>query len=388
MVDPGAWPGAGRPCPAGRSCNRHRSCSTVFLMETVLDLLTAFIATQSVTGSEGAFLDAIQERFRQTADPRWKIARRPEGLVVRHAAHPADRPLVILAGHVDTVAPQGDPGPRREGELLYGLGASDMKSGLAVMTHLALNLDQDRLPLQLAWVYYAGEEGPFDGNGLGPLLEAHPELREAALAVLLEPTGNGVELGCLGTFNLTVEVPGRTCHSARPWMGRSALDEAAAWIGEMSRRQPRERVVSGLSFHETAAITTLQAGSARNVLPGRLTANVNLRYAPGRAPGEILEIFARSLSDRWSWSVADHAPAGAIDLDAPLMRRFLDAVDVPRRAKQGWTDVARFTTLGIPALNFGPGIPELAHRADEHVPIANLDRCADLLRAFLEAAKP
>jgi succinyl-diaminopimelate desuccinylase len=271
---------------------------------------------------------------------------------------------------------------------MWGLGSTDMKSGVAVMTSLGLDLEWWRLPVRLALVYYKGEEGSFEENTLGPMLDEMPWLLEAGLAVLLEPTANHIEMGCVGSVNIEVMVRGEPCHSARPWLGRSAVSEAAAWIGEMSRKEPRERIVGGLSFKETAAITLLRAGSARNVIPGSLTAGVNLRYAPDRRKEDAVRDLVDTLPRDWEWREVDHAPAGKIDAEAPLLRRFTRIVECPHRGKQGWTDVARFTARGVPALNFGPGLPEYAHRRDEQVPIRNLEVSARWLRLFLESESP
>jgi len=358
----------------------------------IVALLEHLIAIKSPTGSEEPILDDLASRFRGAASGLG-IHRSPSGLVVMTEGRPepgprppAPRPFIVLAGHVDTVPAQGDPGPRRQGDLLYGLGASDMKSGLAVMVQLGLTLDWRTLPADLALVFYGGEEGPFEGNTLGRLLEEVPLLLEADLAVLMEPTDNQIELGCVGCLNVEVAVPGEPCHSARPWLGRSAVGEAASWILEMSRREPVPRIVEGLLFRETAAITLLSSGSARNVIPGSLTANVNLRYAPDRTGEDVLREFSSGLPASWTWRLVDEAPPGRIDAGAPQVRRFLETVERPRRAKQGWTDVARFTARGVPAINFGPGIPELAHRRDEHVPVKNLEESLDWMRLFLQGS--
>ncbi|MBU1699397.1 MAG: succinyl-diaminopimelate desuccinylase [Candidatus Eisenbacteria bacterium] len=361
-------------------------------MNQLATLLGQLIAIPSATGEEAAILRNLEERFASLSPGKagvWSLQKTSGGLVVSSGVEgekEARRPLVILAGHVDTVAPQGAIGPKIIGGTLYGLGSSDMKSGLAVMTHLGLTLDIRSLPVRLALVYYTGEEGPFEQNGLGRLMNELPHLKDASLAILLEPTANAIELGCLGTMNIEVLFRGETCHSARPWMGRSAVTAAVDWIREMSLRPSRDRIVEGLTFVETMAITILQSGTARNVIPGLLKANVNIRYAPDRDEDSVLEEFSSTLPEEAEWNVIDMAPPGRIDTGAPTLREFLDIVDVPRRAKQGWTDVARFSAAGIPALNFGPGLPEYCHRKDEQIPLANLDESARLLRRFLESA--
>jgi succinyl-diaminopimelate desuccinylase len=353
-------------------------------MDDLVSKLEWLVGIPSPTGEEDHLLEALAG-FLDRRCPGATLHRSRDGLLAEVAG---EEPLVLLAGHVDTVPPQGPVGPRNDGERIWGLGTSDMKSGLAVILQILEEAQAGGSGRRIVAVFYKGEEGSYEENSLGRLLEAFPEARAAGLAILLEPTDNEAEVGCLGTVNVEVEVPGRACHSARPWLGRSAVAEAAGWILEAAQRSPWERRVQGLVFKETEVITLLQAGTARNVVPGSLRANVNIRYAPDRELEEVLEAFRRRVPEAWSVRVVDQAPPGRVVLDAPLVGAFLEVLGKPPRAKQAWTDVARFTALGVPALNFGPGDPELAHRPDEHVLARRLEEAHGLLARFLRLGHP
>jgi len=350
---------------------------------------------QSPTGEEEALARTLRDRVARSGRPITMDGRS----VIAHPAPAAQadsgrdaRPLVVLAGHIDTVPPRGNATPRRDGATIWGRGAVDMKGGLAVMVSL---LDDRAIGAEWARVgaiFYAGEEGPADGNDLGRLL-AEDEgpaawARAADLAILLEPTGGAVEIGCVGTVNAEVIFRGVPCHSARPWLGRSAIDAAIPFLDRVAAFTPREHAVAGCTFRETAVVTTLRAGVTRNVVPGELDANLNYRYPPGwdadRARAAVLDLAAGADEVR----ITDLAPAGAIPLDRPLYAAFLARSGCPARAKQGWTDVARFGAIGVPALNFGPGDPGLCHCDDERIEIGSLETCRRTLASFLTGEGP
>ena len=253
-------------------------------------------------------------------------------------------------------------------------------------------LDDPRIGAEWARVgavFYAGEEGPAEANDLGRLLEGSAEWgRHADLGILLEPTGDGIEVGCVGVVNAEVIFRGVPCHSARPWLGRSAIDAALPFLGRIAAFAPREHSASGFTFRETAVVTTLHGGSARNVVPGEVIANLNYRFPPGwdvdRARERILLLAEGADNVR----IVDLAPAGAIPITRPLFAAFLDGSGCPARAKQGWTDVARLSSLGVPALNFGPGDPGLCHTDDERTTIGALERCRNTLSSFLTGEGP
>jgi succinyl-diaminopimelate desuccinylase len=371
----------------------------------------ALVRVPSASGSERELADLLERRLRSgPAGREHEVIRFRDSVVLlpRSAATGA-RPLILLAGHIDTV-PQGDaPEPRLETGRVHGRGACDMKAGVAVMLALAESLDAANGFAGPAYVFYAGEEGSARGNELVPAMEAIPRLRQASLGIVLEPTNGLLELGCNGSMHVNLVFRGRAAHSARPWQGRHPLLPALAWLERTLHRPIREAVVCGVNFREVVSLTRLRAGEARNVIPAALEQNVNLRYPPDRTPEEAERTMAallpegvalrgfRSLSSAGEaeWNAAevtaellDHAPPGRIDLESPFLRHLLERTGLPRRGKQGWTDVARLTALGIPALNWGPGDPELAHTRDEFVEVAEAEACLERMRAFLSGPGP
>jgi succinyl-diaminopimelate desuccinylase len=351
--------------------------------EALAELLGTLVDVPSVTGQESALAGLIAARLERRATG--ECLRSGNSVVWRGPRR--GRPLVVLAGHLDTVPPTGNARARRDGDRLYGLGATDMKGGDAVMLALLETLDPASLRFDLAAAFYDAEEGPHEGNGLGRLLAELPWLGAAALAVLLEPTAAQVELGCNGVINAEVRVTGKSAHAARPWTGVNAIERAAPWLAEVVRFPVSVAVVQGLEFRETLQVTRLRAGVANNVVPDELVANLNHRYPPDRAAAEALKRLRERVPAEFEFRVADQAPPGLVCLDRPLVREFVERFGLEVAGKQGWTDVARFTALGVPALNFGPGLPELCHVAGEYCPVPNLARTFDCLAQFLAEGK-
>lgn len=349
---------------------------------SLADLLETLVNIPSETGCEAAIADLVARRL--GAAGRGEVLRSGHSVVWRGPAR--GRPLVVLAGHLDTVPANANATARREDGRLYGVGSSDMKAGDAVMLALVEGLDPARARFDVAAIFYDAEEGPAAGNGLGRLLGEMPWLRDAALAVLLEPTDLKVEMGCNGILNAEVRVRGKAAHSARPWMGVNAVERAAPWLGEITRFPVTPVTVQGIEYRETLQVTTLRAGSARNVVPDSLVANLNYRFPPDRK-SDAAEARLRALvPEEFELEVVDRAPPGKVCLDTPAVREFVDRFQLKVAGKQGWTDVARFTEAGIPAFNYGPGIPELAHQQGEYCPIANLEPAFRSLAAFLGEA--
>ena len=351
--------------------------------EAIAELLGALVDIPSVTGEESAIAGFVAARLERRATGECR--RSGDSVIWRGPRR--GRPLVVLAGHLATVPPSGNGRARRDADRLYGLGATDMKGGDAVMLALLETLDPVRLRFDLVAVFYDGEEGPCEANGLGRLLGELDWLREAALAVLLEPTDAQAELGCNGVMNVEVRVTGKSAHAARPWAGVNAIERAAPWLAEIVRFPGTPVVVQGLEFRETLQVTRLQAGRANNVVPDELTANLNHRYPPGRTPAEAEARLRAQVPADFEFRVADQAPPGLVCLDHPLVREFVERFHLGSKGKQGWTDVARFTALGVPAFNFGPGLPEQCHVADEYCPVPNLARVYDCLARFLAEGK-
>ena len=336
----------------------------------------SLVGVPSVTGAETELAHHVIEEL-----SRFRRVERHGNCVVAPA--PDDgRPVVTLVGHLDTVPPQGNEMPRVDGGRVWGIGATDMKGGLAVMLELAANLPAESRR-GLALVFYPGEEGPIARNGLGPLIE-WGRFPRTDLAVVLEPTDLAVQVGCVGTINAEVTFRGEAAHSARPWLGRNAIHMAGPFLNALAERSPRKVLVGQrLVYREVISATTATGGVARNVIPAAFTMNVNFRFAPNRtldsAVAELEKLVATFGADV---EVVDAAPAGPVCEDNPLLDRLRDA-GLRVEAKQGWTDVAQIGAAGIDAINFGPGETALAHRPDESISVAALFHCYEVLWKLL-----
>jgi succinyl-diaminopimelate desuccinylase len=367
--------------------------------DQLAQLLLELCAIPSVTGDEARLCGMLAARF---ADARWQLTRVGNALAVR-GPHRPGHPLLSLVGHLDTVPPaEGGPyaQPRRGGDLpawrqgdrIHGLGASDMKSGLAVMLALAEDLDPTALPWDLGLVFYDREEGPYADNGLDPLLDAVPWISRSTLAVLLEPSQDVAMLGCLGCLHGRVRFEGRAAHSARSWLGENAVHKAGAFIQAVADQAPRHVSIGGLDYVETVSITQASAGGARNVVPDRFDLNINLRFAPDRSMGQaesrLIRFVDQASGGLASLEIVDRAPAGPVDADHPAVAHYLAHTGVAVEPKLGWTDVARLSLRGIPCLNHGPGLAAQAHQAHEHADLAPIVATYDKLEAFLTASPP
>jgi succinyl-diaminopimelate desuccinylase len=293
-------------------------------------------------------------------------------------------PLVVLAGHYDTVPAQDNVPGRAEDGAVHGLGASDMKGGVAVAIELVRDL-AERPPgaVDVALLLFGREELPFEQDPLPALFEHSQLVRGASLGILLEPTDGHVHAGCLGNVIARLAFHGRSGHSARPWDADSAIVRALAGLEPLVSLEPREAVIDGLRFLEVVSITRLESGIADNVIPGEASATVNLRYAPDRTPAEAEE-YLRSLTPAGATlEITSHAPAGRVVRDSRLVAALVAAGARPVAPKQAWTNVADFTANGVDAVNFGPGHTRYAHRRDERVEIAALVHAYETLERFL-----
>lgn len=353
----------------------------VYAADRVAALLETLVNMPSVTGDEGAIVDWIMGRLR--GRPGGELLRSGNSVVWRPVPSAPGRPLLVLAGHVDTVPPQGNERARIDDGKLFGLGSTDMKSGDAVMLSLLEGVDPSACRFDVAYVFYDAEEGPSANNGLRRLLHEMQWLRSATLAILLEPTDLKVELGCNGVINAEVTVRGKTAHSARPWLGVNAVARAVKWLGEITRFEPRPVTFAGGEFVETLQVTTLRAGRARNIVPDELVANLNYRFTPDRSLVEAERALRAMVPPEFDCVIVDSAPPGKAYGDHPEVRGFVERFGAKVAGKQGWTDVAQFTEAGVPAFNYGPGIPELCHQAAEYCPIANLETACRQLAEFI-----
>ena len=288
------------------------------------------------------------------------------------------RPQIVLAGHFDTVPAQGNlPGSIEDGAVL-GLGASDMKGGVAVMIELARELDGD-----VGFLFFPREELPASESPLPHFFDSVPEIHDAELVILLEPTDCTIQAGCLGNLNARITFHGVSGHSARPWTAENAIEQALAGLQSYAAIEPRPVEIGGLTFTEVASITQIHGGIATNVIPDRVEANVNFRYAPDRSPASA-EAYLRSLlPEGATFEHAGDSPPARVVTDSPLVQRLRAVDDLALEPKQAWTNVADFTSRGIDAVNFGPGATRYAHRRDEQVEIAALERAYTALRRFV-----
>jgi succinyl-diaminopimelate desuccinylase len=289
-------------------------------------------------------------------------------------------PRLALIGHLDTVRCADDQPLRIADGRVYGCGATDMKAGVAVMMEL-LERRSDLGGAEVIWVFYEGEEGLSENNGLEPVLRSGA-LEGVELAIVLEPTDQTLMLGCMGVLHARATVGGKRAHSARPWQGENAIYNAIPLLERLSRLERREVTVGGLPFYEVIGATQAQTHNSKNVVPDALELNVNFRFAPGKTVREA-EAELRAVLEGAEVRIHDAAPAGAVHLDHPLLERWRAATELPLAPKQAWTDVARLTEHGVPAVNFGPGETAQAHQAGEWCSLESLDwALAGLLSLF------
>ncbi|MFC7262910.1 succinyl-diaminopimelate desuccinylase [Streptomyces lutosisoli] len=359
------------------------------MADTPLDLaldaaeLTArLVDFPSESGNEKPLADAIETALR--ALPHLTVDRYGNNVVARTNLGRAER--VILAGHIDTV-PIADNVPSRldEDGVLWGCGTCDMKSGVAVQLRIAATVPEPNR--DLTFVFYDNEEVAAHLNGLKHVAEAHPDWLEGDFAILLEPTDGQVEGGCQGTLRVFLKTKGERAHSARAWMGSNAIHAAAPILARLAAYEPRTPVVDGLQFHEGLNAVRIEGGVATNVIPDACTVVVNFRYAPDRSEEEaeafVRDYFADCGVDEFI--VDDHSGGARPGLTHPAAAAFLAAVGGEARPKFGWTDVARFSALGVPAVNYSPGNPILAHKVDERVKASLIPEAEERLRGWLTA---
>jgi succinyl-diaminopimelate desuccinylase len=352
------------------------------LSTDLLSLTRAVVDVPSVSGDETALADLVEAALR--ACPHLDVLRDGDAVVARTHAGRARR--VVAAGHLDTVPVAGNLPSRVDGDEVWGRGTVDMKAGVAVMLSLAAELTAPHD--DVTWVFYDHEEVAAELNGLGRVAAHHPDWLAADFAILGEPTAAGVEGGCNGTLRALVHVEGVAAHSARAWTGVNAIHKAGEALRRLARYEPATVTVDGLNYREGLNATLIAGGTAPNIIPDECTVTVNYRFAPSRTVAEA-EAHVREVLDGFDVEIADAAAGARPGLDHPAVRGFIDAVlgATGRRptAKLGWTDVARFAALGIPAVNFGPGDPLLAHTVDERCPVSQIEQVHAALRAWLTA---
>lgn len=291
-------------------------------------------------------------------------------------------PHIVLAGHLDTVRTQHDGPARIEGDRLFGAGSADMKSGLALM--IAAAEDATLKPrADLTLIFYSREEGPFSENELGPLLEKHPELARADLAICLEPSYSKLQLGCVGSIHAKVTLRGRTAHSARPWEGQNAIHGAWTLLRDLDARTPLETTIDGMKYRSVMSATLAQGGRGRNIIPDGFELNVNYRFLPGTSLADAEQELRTFIGDRADVELIDRSPSAPPHRSHPLVEKLIGAGVKSVEPKQAWTDVARFAELGVAAVNWGPGDQGEAHQRNESTSVAGLHEGWKILRTFL-----
>lgn len=350
------------------------------LTASSVDLTRAICDVPSVSGDEKTLADAIEEAI--SAYPHLEVIRHGNTIVARTDLGREQR--VAIAGHIDTV-PINDNLPTRNVEIdgdayLWGRGTVDMKSGTAVQLKLAAELTEPSV--DITWMWYDNEEVEASKNGLALLAAVRPDLFEADFAILGEPSNGEVEGGCNGTMRAIVRTSGVRAHAARAWIGENAIHRAAPILARLAEYRAREIPVEGLLYRESMSAVRISGGVAGNVIPDACEVEVNYRFAPSKSAADA-EAHIRNLLAGFDVEITDAAEGARPGLDAPIAREFVAAVGAEPRPKYGWTDVARFSALGIPAVNYGPGDPHLAHHDEERVPLAQIDAVERGLRAWL-----
>jgi succinyl-diaminopimelate desuccinylase len=338
-------------------------------------LTEQLVDARSVSGDEGELADVVESAL---VAPHLQVLRSGNSVLARTNLGLPTR--VLIGGHLDTVPIADNVPSRRDGDTIYGCGTSDMKSSLAVMLRLAVELA--RPAHDLTWVFYDCEEIEAARNGLTRIETDHREWLEADLAILMEPTHGEIEAGCQGTLRAVVTTEGVRAHSARGWLGRNAIHAAGEIINRLAAYAPRDVDIDGCIYKEGLNAVKVEGGVAGNVIPDHCAVTVNFRFAPDRSVEQAIE-HVRTVFDGFDVQITDSAAGALPGLNVPVTQSFVESTGRTPRAKYGWTDVSRFSTLGIPALNYGPGDPNLAHTRDEHVSAALIAETEVVLRRFL-----
>jgi succinyl-diaminopimelate desuccinylase len=349
------------------------------LTQDVASLTAAIVDIESVSGGEKGLADAVEEALR--ALPHLTVERDGDTVIARTAQGRGER--VVIAGHLDTVPVNRNLPSRVEGDRLYGCGSGDMKAGVAVQLKLATLPETGH---DVTYFFYECEEVDAARNGLRRIGRTRPDLLEADFAVLMEPTGGVIEGGCQGTIRVEVTVAGERAHSARAWMGSNAIHNAGAVLDILRAYEPARPVVDGLEYREGLNAVYVSGGVAGNVIPDECVVTVNYRFAPDKSLADA-EKRLREIFTGHEVTVVDGAPGARPGLTHPAATAFAEAVGGEARAKLGWTDVARFAELGIPAVNYGPGEPSLSHTRGEYVEIPRIVEAENRMRAWLESQR-
>ncbi|MTB88926.1 succinyl-diaminopimelate desuccinylase [Aeromicrobium senzhongii] len=346
------------------------------LTADIVTLTRAVVDVPSESLDEAELADAVEAALR--ACDHLHVVRDGHTIIARTELGRDER--VVIAGHLDTVPLNDNLPSRLEGDTLWGLGTCDMKGGVAIALSLAAEVTE---PVRdVTWVFYEAEEIAAVHNGLGRIAREHPEWLQGDFAILMEPSNAGVEAGCQGTMRVEIRTTGERAHSARSWMGHNAIHDLAPVLATLAGYSPRTVDIDGLTYREGLNAVGVRGGVSGNVIPDEAVLTVNYRFAPDRdeeaALAHLREVFSGH-----ELTVTDSAPGALPGLGRPAAAAFVEAIGGEVGPKFGWTDVAKFTLLGVPAVNYGPGDPRYAHKADEQVPVEHLHRVHDRLREWL-----
>ena len=345
---------------------------------TLGELALTLVDIRSVSGEEQVLTDWLAGQVRRQSHLRI-VHQQPDALVFG----PEGTPDVLLAGHSDTVPEQGNlPGRLADG-FVQGLGAADMKGALAVMLALAAELRSSRKALNPLFVVFGGEELPQSDSVLNGLCSSCPSLLEARLAVMMEPTANRLQAGCLGNIKAELAFDGVAAHSARPWLGRNAIHEAVRGLQVAVNQKPNDVVIGGLPFREVLSVTEIHGGIANNVVPDLVVCGLNFRYAGNRSPAQAEARLRELVGPAGRLTVIGNAPSAPVPTGNDVLERLRQAGSLPMEPKQAWTPVAEFAAHGLDAINFGPGDPQMAHRRDERIAVDAMETSLEVLRRFL-----
>jgi succinyl-diaminopimelate desuccinylase len=352
------------------------------ITEALANTLLHLVNIESVSGNEAELTDWFAHQMAAAGLPAIRRARDWALFQPQRTG----RPVVLLAGHSDTVPAQGNLPGHLEGEWVRGLGASDMKAGLAVMLELARSLGSiPELGVEPWFLLFGQEEMALDASLLPQVFDACPGLSEVGLVLMMEPTANAIQAGCLGNIIARLEFDGVAAHSARPWLGKNAIHEAVRGLQALAGAEIRDAQVGGLVFREVASVTTIEGGVANNVVPDHVVAGVNFRYAPDRRPAEAEGRLRELAGADGRLTIVSNAPPAPVAVSNPLLGRLREIGGMALEPKQAWTPVAEFAQAGFDAVNYGPGDPALAHRRDERVAVSALTESLAVLRRFISA---
>jgi succinyl-diaminopimelate desuccinylase len=350
------------------------------LLGDVAELTRQLCDIESVSGNEAQIADAIEQALAPCS--HLSVVRDGNAIVASTSLGRAKQ--VVIAGHIDTV-PVAENLPTKlmsfeREQVIWGRGTVDMKAGVAVMLKLAAEITEPAF--DVVWVFYDQEEIEASKNGLGRLVKNHPELIKGSFAILCEPTAATIEGGCNGTMRIELSLTGIKAHSARPWMGSNAIHKIGGVLNILNAYIPEELEVDGLVFRESLNAVLVSGGIASNVIPDSAVVTVNYRFAPSRSVDQATE-YLKTVFAEHEFRVVDSAPGARPGMNSPEAQAFVAAVNASVNPKFGWTDVARFSEMGIPAVNYGPGDPNKAHADDENVPASQIYACEAGLRNFL-----